>query len=121
MSVADPQSVTISGVTSSLPRISSGANSGTFKSNDGLVGLNIAHTYGRSRNRRKIELTHSKVSADVFLPSTNVQVGMSAYLVVDVPSAGYTVTEQKAVIDGFIAQLNASSGALITKFLGGEN
>jgi hypothetical protein len=42
-------------------------------------------------------------------------------MVFDVPLLGYTVTEQKQVVDGFIAQLNASSGALITKVLGGEN
>jgi hypothetical protein len=31
------------------------------------------------------------------------------------------VAEQKQVIDGFLAQLNASSGALITKVLGNES
>jgi hypothetical protein len=41
--------------------------------------------------------------------------------VADVPVTGYTVVEAKQVIDGFITQLNASSGALITKMLGGEN
>jgi hypothetical protein len=34
---------------------------------------------------------------------------------------GYTVAEQKAVIDGFLANLQATSGANITKLLGGEN
>lgn len=117
---SDPQSVTINSIAVSLPRISGGVNSGTFKSNDGLVTMKVAHSYGR-RNRRKIELDHSKISADPFLPATNVAVGMGCYLVVDVPPAGYTVAEQKQVVDGFIAALNASSGALITKFLGGEN
>jgi len=46
---------------------------------------------------------------------------MTFYVVADVPKVGYTVAEQKAVIDGFVAQLNATSGALITKWLGGEN
>lgn len=117
---ADPQSVTISGTTSSLPRISNGTNSGTFKSNDGTVTMKVSHTYGR-RNRRVIRLDQEKISADPYLPSTNVKVGMGAYLVVDAPPAGFTVAEQKAVIDGFIAALTATSGALITKFLGGEN
>lgn len=120
MSLADPQSVTISGTTSSLPRISTVANAGTFKSNDGTVTMKVSHSYGR-RNRRTIRIDQTKISADPFLPTTNVQVGMGCYLVVDVPPAGYSVAEQKAVVDGFIAALNASSGALITKFLGGEN
>jgi hypothetical protein len=31
------------------------------------------------------------------------------------------VAEQKQVVDGFIAQLTASSGAIITQVLGNEN
>jgi hypothetical protein len=46
---------------------------------------------------------------------------MSAYLVVDQPITGFTVAESKQVIDGFVAWLSASSGANLTKLLGGEN
>jgi hypothetical protein len=46
---------------------------------------------------------------------------MSFYIVADVPNTGYTVAEQKAVIDGFLANLQAISGANLTKLLGGEN
>jgi hypothetical protein len=46
---------------------------------------------------------------------------MTFYVVADVPTTGYTVAEQKAVIDGFLANLQATSGANITKLLGGEN
>jgi hypothetical protein len=46
---------------------------------------------------------------------------MYSHLVIDVPVTGYTVTEAKQVVDGLIAALNASSGALITKLIGGEN
>jgi hypothetical protein len=42
-------------------------------------------------------------------------------LVVDAPVAGFTNTELKQYIDGFIAALSASSGAKITQLLGGEN
>jgi hypothetical protein len=41
--------------------------------------------------------------------------------VFDVPGTGYTIAEQKAIVDGFVAALSASSGALITKILGAEN
>jgi hypothetical protein len=51
----------------------------------------------------------------------NNKYSMSAYIVFDTPPVGYTVVEQKQVVDGFIAQLTASSGALITQILGGEN
>lgn len=118
--LADPQSVTISGSTVSLPRVSSGNNSGTFTSNDGTVIENVSHTYGR-RNRRMFRLDHSKVAPDPLISSQNIVHSMGVYLVVDTPKTGYTVAEQKAIIDGLLAQLNATSGALITKFLGGEN
>jgi len=117
---ADPQSVTISGTAVSLPRISSGINSGSFSSNDGAVKETVSHTYGR-RTRRMFRLDHSKVAPDPLISSTNIVHSMGAYLVVDTPVTGYTVAEQKAVIDGLIAQLSATSGSLITKFLGGEN
>jgi hypothetical protein len=46
---------------------------------------------------------------------------MSAYVVFDLPPTGYTPAEAKAIWDGFAAQLAASSGALVTKVLGGES
>jgi hypothetical protein len=46
---------------------------------------------------------------------------MSAYLVIDVPLVGYTIAEQKQVVDGLTAYCTASTGARITQLLGGEN
>jgi hypothetical protein len=121
MALSDPQSVTINAVAISLPRTSSAVNSGTFTSNDGAVKETISHQYGK-RTRRLMRIDHSKLSADPVTPSQNVKNSMSFYVVADMPAnGGYTVVEAKQVIDGFIAQLNASSGALITKLLGGEN
>lgn len=120
MAFSDPQSVTISGNAISLPRTSSGRNESEYTSADGLVILKASSTYGK-RNRQVIRIDHSKLTADPFIPTQNVKVSMSAYLVADKPPAGYTNVEVKAVIDGFIAALNASSGALITKLLGGES
>lgn len=122
MAFADPQSVTINAVANSLPRVSSGVQTGGFKKDDGLIGLTVAHSSTKGRRwRRTIRLDHSKVTTDPFLPANNVQVGMSVYIVADVPPAGYTLAEQKQVIDGFAAFLTASSGAKITQLLGGEN
>lgn len=120
MALSDPQSVTINAVAVPLPRTSSGVNSGVFTSNDGAVKLAVSHQYGK-RNRRQIRIDHSKIAPDPLISAQNIKHSMSSYLVVDVPVTGYTVTEAKQVVDGFIASLNASSGALITKLLGGEN
>lgn len=114
------QTVTIAGTATPLPRVSSEKNSGTFKSNDGTITETVSHTYGR-RTRRMFRLDHSKVAPDPLISSQNIVHSMGAYLVVDTPLTGYTVAQQKEILDALIAQLSASSGALITKFLGGEN
>jgi hypothetical protein len=120
MALADPQSVTINAVAISLPRTSSSPNAGVFTSNDGNVKLSVSHQYGK-RNRHLIRIDHRKIAPDPLISSQNILYSMSFYTVADVPETGYTVAEAKQVIDGFIAALNASSGALITKMLGGEN
>lgn len=120
MSLADPQSITISGSAISLPRTSSGTNQGSFTSADGATGEVVSHAYGR-RIRRLIRLNISKISADVLVPSQNTRSSASVSLVVDHPVNGYTTAELKAAVDGFLAQLSASSGAMITQYLGGQN
>lgn len=119
--LADPQSVTISGTAISLPRTSSAKDSGEFRSADGVAVESVSHQYGAKRTRHLFRLDHNKIAPDPLISSTNIKYSMSAYIVVDVPVTGYTVAEQKAVIDGLLAQLSATSGALITRVLGGES
>jgi len=120
MSFADPQSITIDGVTSSLPRVSVGNGSAEYRSSDGNVTLKASSSYG-NRTRRVVRVDHKKVSENEFLPDVNVARSMSCYLVFDLPSAGYTNAEAKAIYDGFKTQLAASSDAIVTKLLGGES
>jgi hypothetical protein len=117
---ADPQSVTINAVANSLPRVASGVNTGSFQKDDTTVALSVSHQYG-TRTRRQLRLDHKKIAPDVLLSGVNTQVSMSAYLVVDVPKVGYTIAEQKQIIDALTAYLTASSGARVTQLLGGEN
>lgn len=120
MAFSDPQSVTINAVANSLPRVSSGVNTGTFRKDDALVELRVSHTY-KNRTRRELRLTHAKVAPDPLVSSTNIRYSMSAYLVVDHPVTGYTVAEAKQIVDALTAYLTASSGAKVTQLLGGEN
>jgi hypothetical protein len=120
VSFSDPQSVTISGSAVSLPRTGSGPSSGTFKSNDGLVQLDVSTSYGK-RTRSSIRISHSKIAPDPLISSQNIKYSMSTYVVVDTPVTGYTVAEAKAVVDALVAYLSASSGARVTQLLGGEN
>lgn len=120
MAFADPQSVTISGAARTLARTSSSKDAGEFRSADQNTHLSVSHNYGK-RVRHLIRLDDQKVAADPLLAGINVIAGMSAYLVVDVPTTGYDQAQQKAVVDGFIGYLSASSGARVTQLLGGEN
>jgi len=120
MAFSDPQSITISGTTTPLPRTSSGDNEGAFQSADGLIRLSASHNYGK-RTRRVLRLDHGKITSDPFIPANNTKVSMSNYIVFDLPVAGYTNTEALAVYTGFKGLFTASTDALISKVLGGES
>lgn len=119
MAFADPQSVTVNAVAQSMPRVSSGVNTGAFQKEDTTYKLSFSHQYGK-RTRRQVRLDNNKIAPDLFT-SDNVKYSASVYLVIDQPVVGYTNAELKLIVDGFAAYLTASSGANITKLLGGEN
>jgi hypothetical protein len=120
VSFTDPQTVTISAVTTPLPKVSTLGDETTYQSADGLIQMLASHDVGK-RNRHLLRINHSKLTADPFLPAENVKVSMSCYIVFDVPPAGYSAAEQLAVYTGFKTQFTASSDALITKLLAGES
>lgn len=121
MAFADPQSVTVNAVTETLPRISSGVNSGVFQKDDTTLKLSVSHNYAKGRARRMIRLDHAKIAADPLMASVNVRLNGAVYLVCDFPQVGYTVAEAKQIVDALTAYLTASSGARATQLLGGEN
>jgi len=100
MSFSDPLSVTISGTTTSLPRVSVGDDQSEYQSGDGLIVVSASHNYGK-RSRRMLRIDTSKLTADPFKPSENVKVSMSHYMVFDLPPAGFTAAEALAVYAGF--------------------
>lgn len=120
MALADPQSIKIGEVTTSLPRVETGKNESSYLSADGNIRLSLSSQYG-SRTRRVVRIDTTKITADPFIPSQNTKVSMSNYLVFDTPPVGYTSAEAKAVYDGFITALQASSAKIITQLLGGES
>jgi len=117
---SDPQSVTINAVAQSLPRTSMGANSGVFTKDDGLVKMSVSHSYGK-RTRRLIRLDHAKIAADPLLAGVNVMASCAVHLVIDTPQTGYTAVEVKQIVDALTGYLTASSGANVTKIVGGES
>jgi len=116
---ADPQSVTVNAVAQSLPRTGISANSGTFQKDDGTYRLTVTQNNGK-RNRRTVRLDNQKIAADPFQTGLNDSYSMSVYLTVDTPITGYSIAEQKLIVDGLVAYLQGSSGARVTQLLGGE-
>nr|UJQ85641.1 MAG: hypothetical protein 2 [Leviviridae sp.] len=120
MAFTDPLSITISGTTTPLPRVSVEDETSQYQSSDGLIAVTASHQVAK-RARRMLRLDVSKITSDPFKPSENVKVAYSHYLVFDVPPAGFTNTEILAGYTGFKTMYSASTDALITKLLGGES
>jgi hypothetical protein len=121
MAFADPQTVTIATVANVLPRTGSPVfTAGTFTKDDGNVKLTVASTSASKRTRRTCRLDFRKIAADPLISAQNIVYSMSAYLVVDVPITGFSIAEQKQIVDALTAYLAASTGARVTQLLGGE-
>jgi len=122
MALTDPQSITISGTTTPLPRTFAEGAESAYTSSDGLIKLSVNHNLiKQGRIRHLLRIDHSKLASDPFKPSENVRVNTACYMVFDVPPAGYTNTEVLAVYTGFKTLFTATSDAVVTKVLGGES
>lgn len=115
---SDPQSVTVSGSAKTLNRLSSTENGGRFGTSDRSYFLAIGHQYGR-RHRHTVRLQFDSLVASPLVSGQQIPQSMSVQLAIDVPP-GYDTATAKAVVDGFLANLTASTGANITKLVGGE-
>jgi len=116
----DPQSLTVNAVANALPRVTTNQNGAVYSKDDGNLKLSISSAYGK-RTRRTARVDLRKTAADPLFPAQNTAYTMSAYIVADVPVVGFTIVEQKQIIDALTAWLTASSGANATKLLGGES
>lgn len=120
MAFADPQTIKISGVEQTLPRVNTGNYQSTYLSADGLYKLTIS-TQNGSRKRHLYRVDVTKTTTDPFIPADNVEVSMSAYIVIDRPLVGYSNAESLAVVVGLLEAATATSNSDITKLLGSES
>jgi hypothetical protein len=120
MALSDPQSIKISGTTTSLPRTDVGSFRSAYESADGLIKLSLS-TSKSKRKRQVVRVDVVKTVPDPAVPAQNVEVSMSTYLVFDRPMVGFSNADAKAVYDGFIEALQASSSVMVTKLLGSES
>jgi hypothetical protein len=116
---ADPQTVTISGSAKTLNGTSNTLTGKKYATSDRAYQWDISHTYGR-RHRHTIRMQVDTLVANPLVSGQNVTQSMTAYLTVDIPP-GYDAATAKAVLDGFLANLTATSGANLTKLVGGES
>jgi len=116
----DPQSLTVNAVANTLPRVTTNQNGAVYSKDDGNLKLTTSSAYGK-RIRRTARVDFRKTAADPLYPSQNAPYSMSTYIVADVPVTGFTIVEQKQIVDALVAWLSATSGANTTKLLGGES
>jgi hypothetical protein len=121
MAFADPQKVKVDGTNEvTLPRVDTGSFSSEYLSSDSLIALKLSTANGK-RKRHVARIDLSKITADPFDTTQNVQIGTSAYLVVDRPLAGFTNVELKKLVEGLTNFLSASSYSAVEKLLGSES
>jgi hypothetical protein len=119
--LTDPQSITIDGVTTSLPRVESQGQSAKYSSSDGNIVFSVSHQNGK-RLRHVIRVDHRKIAADPFRDDQNRQLSTSAYLVIDEPNdEGYDNTELQKIVTGLVTKISASTYALLVSTLAGES
>ena len=115
--LADPQSVTINAVATSLAKTQAGSMQNTFTSADGKVALTTKQNTTAKRFRREVRLSQTKIAADP-ISAVNAEAGTSVYLVVDEPRSGvFSDTEIGYLIDALKAWLTSAN---YNKVLGGE-
>jgi hypothetical protein len=114
--LADPQSVTINGVVTSLPKTSNGPTQNVYTSADGITSMTTKQNTTAARFRREVRLSQHKVVADP-ITGLNKDLGLSVYLVVDEPRSGFTDAEIGYLIDALKAWLTSAN---YNKVLGGE-
>lgn len=121
MAFSDPKTVTINAVPHVLARVGTpGPFSSLYKEDSDAVKMTVSHRYGK-RKQSLIRLDLQKTAADPLATANNSIYGMSVSITVDRPLVGFTIAEQKQLVDGLIGLLTATSGADTTKFLGGES
>lgn len=123
MALTDPLSVTISAVTTPLPRTFSEGAESAYTSNDGLIKVSVNHNLVKQgRVRHLLRFDHAKIAANPLVTAQNERATMAVYTVIEVPPPGwYSMTEQMQVYTGYKAMCAATSDAIITKLLGGES
>jgi hypothetical protein len=115
--LADPQSVTINAVATSLAKTQNGQTQNVFTSTDGKTTMTTKQNVSAKRFRREVRLGQTKIAADP-ISAVNAESGVSVYLVIDEPRSGvFTDAEIGYLVEALKGWL---TNANQLKVLGGE-
>lgn len=116
---SDPLVLTVSGSAKSMNRTGTDVDRSFYATADRAFRAVISHSYGK-RTRRMFKTSSDTLVANPLIAGQNVSQTASVHTVVDAPP-GYDTTLLKGLVDAHVANLAASSGANVTKLLGGES
>jgi hypothetical protein len=121
MAFTDPQSVTIDGTASSLPRVLTGTTVGQFKSADAVLELTV-DPRGTAKRRRNVGRLYKKRTVlDPLGSGLSTVVQSMVSITIDRPNSGVTDADIEKDLVGFIAWLTASTNSNMKKLIAGEN
>jgi hypothetical protein len=122
MALSDPQSVTLSGTATSLPRVTSGEARSRYSKDDGLLDLQVSHTATGKRKVDTLSLRQSKIVPNPLVAGVSQPEWFQVSISWSKPANGtITPAELKALSDAAIAYAAAGSGSVVTKIIGGEH
>jgi hypothetical protein len=116
----DPQSITVSGTTTSLPRILTGTTVGSFKSSDGTIELTL-DPRGTAKRRRNVARLYIKKNVTDALTGLVSQQGYMVSVTADRPLTGITDADIEAAFVALFGWNTASTNANLKKLAAGEN
>jgi len=119
MSLADPQSITVSGSAKSLAGVPSPANAGKYSNNGGEFVFDVVQGTTKDRFNRVMRFTQTKTAADP-ISSVNKQVSATVSVSINEPRWGFDDADLVALLTGLVATLSGSTYALVKQVLNGE-
>jgi hypothetical protein len=121
MAYNDPQSITVDGTTSNLPRVITGTPVGRFVSADAALELTV-DPRGTAKRRRNVVRAYTKRSVlDPVVAGVSTQVQSMVSVTIDRPSSGVTDAQIEKDLLGLIAWLTAATNTNLKKLVAGEN
>lgn len=115
---ADPQSLTYNAAAKSLPRVSTQGRTSKYENPTEGLTLDISHRITGKGASRLIKVTKTKIAADPLDPSVNQSFSMSAHVVIQTPTAGFSDAEILYTAKALVTFL---SDANIGKITAGES